>query len=105
MQAILDQIAANPDTDSIDSLVALVDAVRPPRNAAPENIGAGVQALISLLQAHPPYAAALRHYLLQVLSTRRQTSLYTDVGTLRDGGFFTELFRRLSYRMLPPALD
>ncbi|HWZ49402.1 MAG TPA: site-specific recombinase [Herbaspirillum sp.] len=105
MQAILDQIAANPDTDSIDALVALVDAVRPPRNAAPENIGAGVQALIALLQAHPPYAAALRHYLLQVLSTRRQTSLYTDVGTLRDGGFFTELFRRLSYRMLPPALD
>ncbi|MDB5992623.1 MAG: recombinase [Herbaspirillum sp.] len=105
MQAILDQIAANPDTDSIDPLVALVDALRPPRNAAPENIGAGVQALIALLQAHPSYATALRHYLLQVLSTRRQTSLYTDVGTLRDGGFFTELFRRLSYRMLPPALD
>ncbi len=64
-----------------------------------------MQALVALLQARPSYAAALRHYLLLLLSTRRQTSLYADIGILSEGGFFTELFRRLSYRVLPPALD
>ncbi|HEY4074084.1 MAG TPA: site-specific recombinase [Herbaspirillum sp.] len=105
MQAILDQIAANPDTDSIDPLVALINAIRPPRHTPSENASGRLQALIALLQDQALYAQALRHYLLQVLATRRQTSLYTDVGTLSDSGFFSELFRRLSYRMLPPALD
>jgi site-specific recombinase len=105
MQAILDQIAANPDTDSIAPLVALIDAIRPPRHTPPEKASGRLLALIALLQDQALYAQALRHYLLQVLATRRQTSLYTDVGTLSDSGFFTELFRRLTYRMLPPALD
>jgi site-specific recombinase len=105
MQDTLDQIAANPDTDSIDPLVALINAIRPPRHTPPENAGVRLQALIALLQSQPAYTQALRHYLLQVLATRRQTSLYTDVGTLSDSGFFSELSRRLSYRMLPPALD
>jgi site-specific recombinase len=105
MQAILDQITADPDQDGIAPLTALVDALRPAGNIAPEHAGDRVQLLVSLLKAHPAYATALRHYLLSVLAGRRQTSLYTDVGILSDGGFFTELFRRLTYRVLPPALD
>ncbi|HEY4318531.1 MAG TPA: site-specific recombinase [Herbaspirillum sp.] len=105
MQEILEQIAADPDQDSIAPLTALVDALRPARNIAPEHAGDRVQLLAGLLRGHPRYAAALRHYLLAILATRRQTSLYTDVGILSDGGFFTELFRRLTYRVLPPALD
>ncbi|RXZ39046.1 recombinase [Oxalobacteraceae bacterium CAVE-383] len=105
MQEILEQIAADPGLDSIAPLTALVDALRPAKNIAPEHAGDRVQLLLALLKSHPRYAAALRHYLLSVLASRRQTSLYTDVGILSDGGFFTELFRRLSYRVLPPALD
>jgi site-specific recombinase len=105
MQAILEQIAADPDQESLAPLTALVDALRPAKNIAPEHAGDRVRALIALLQARPGHAAALRHYLLSILSARRQTSLYTDVGILSDGGFFTELFRRLAYRVLPPALD
>jgi site-specific recombinase len=105
MQEILEQIAADPDQDSIAPLTALVAALRPAKNIAPEHAGDRVQLLVALLRSHPGYAAALRHYLLSVLATRRQTSLYTDVGILSDGGFFTELFRRLTYRVLPPALD
>jgi site-specific recombinase len=105
MQHILDQIAADPESECIDPLIALIDTLRPSRNLPPEQAGERVQMLVTLLQAHAPHAAALRGYLQRILSTRRQTSLYTDVGILSDGGFFTELFRRLSYRMLPPALD
>lgn len=105
MQAILQNIADHPDQDSIAPLTALVSALRPAKNTAPEHAGDRVQLLLALLQEHPAYASALRHYLLAILAARRQTSLYTDVGILSDGGFFTELFRRMAYRVLPPALD
>lgn len=111
MQAILKQIAAMSSDngidgiDRIDPLVALVATLRPSAQAPTTSAAMRVQALIALLQSEPSYAAALRHYLLQLLATRRQTSLYTDIGILSDAGFFTELFRRLSYRLLPPALD
>jgi site-specific recombinase len=39
-----------------------------------------------------------------LLEKRRQTSLYTDIGVLSNDGFFSELRRRISYRILPPAL-
>src|ERR1700710_2453273 len=99
MQAILEQIAAAPELNNIEPLVALVDTLRPAKHTPIDSAAARLEALIALLQAQPPYAAALRHYLLRILSTKRQASLYTDVGILSDGGFFTELFRRLSYRV------
>ncbi|MDB5773952.1 MAG: gcr [Herbaspirillum sp.] len=105
MQTILEQIAADPELDSIEPLMMLVDALRPAAHARDNGAAERVQILIALLQVRAAHATALRHYLLRLLSTRRQTSLYTDVGVLSDGGFFTELFRRLSYRLLPPALD
>jgi site-specific recombinase len=105
MLAILERIAAHPATSDIDNLVRLVRALRP---AKPENIdqaAASIATLRQILRGSPHLAAALRTYLMCVLAVRRHTSLYTDTGILSSDGFFSELFRRLSYRMLPPALN
>jgi site-specific recombinase len=100
MPVLFDRIDA--DTDSIDILVELIDSVRPTR---PEfDASASVRSLCEQLKRHPHHAHALRGYLLRVLAKRRQTSLYTDVGVLSNDGFFSELRRRISYRILPPAL-
>ncbi|MGS0744106.1 hypothetical protein ACVBEF_20180 [Glaciimonas sp. GG7] len=105
MLSTLKLIAANPDSDNVNYLTALVQALRPHNpqdsNKATENI----RALVRLLQNDALLAKALRQYLRRIYATRRQTSLYTDIGILPNDGFFTELFQRMSYRVLPPALD
>jgi site-specific recombinase len=103
MLSILEQI--DPDTDRIDLLVDLVDRLRPRRARDHDYARAQVRTLTQLLKGHPGQAWTLRRYLTRLLETRRHTSLYSDVGILSNDGFFTELKKRIAYRILPPALD
>lgn len=95
----------DPDSDRIDLLVDLVDQLRPRRVRDHAYARAQVRTLSQLLKGDPAQAWALRRYLTTLLETRRHTSLYSDVGILSNDGFFTELKRRIAYRVLPPALD
>lgn len=105
MLASLKRITAYPDSQSTEELANLVRKLRPAKPQDVEQATANVRALIHLLQDNPDYASALRRYLLRVFSSRHPISLYTDTGILSGDGFFTELFKRLSYRILPPAVD
>ncbi len=105
MLQLLEKISAAPAGSELDHAIALVKALRPQKREAPELAVTNVRTLTHLLLQHPHHAAALRHHLLHLLSVRRQTSLYTDIGILSNDGFFSELHRRLAYRVLPPALD
>ncbi|CAH0305537.1 hypothetical protein SRABI118_04565 [Massilia sp. Bi118] len=95
----------DPDSDRIDLLVDLVDKLRPRRAPDAAYARAQVRTLTQLLKGDPAHAWALRRYITTLLETRRHTSLYSDVGILSNDGFFTELKKRIAYRMLPPALD
>jgi len=103
MLAILERI--DPQSDRIDLLVDLVDRLRPrdPHNFAYAQTQ--VRTLCQLLKGDAGQAWALRRYITTLLETRRHTSLYSDVGILSNDGFFTELKKRIAYRLLPPALD
>jgi site-specific recombinase len=103
MLAILERI--DPHSDRIDLLVELVACLRPAHPGQHEHARAAVRTLHQLLKGNPQHAWALRSYLTTLLEQRRHTSLYTDIGILSNDGFFTELKRRISYRVLPPALD
>jgi site-specific recombinase len=103
MLAILDRL--DPNSDRIDLLVDLVDKLRPRRVSDEAYARAQVRTLIQLLKGNADQAWALRRYITTLLETRRHTSLYSDVGILSNDGFFTELKRRIAYRILPPALD
>ena len=103
MLPILERL--DPDSDRIDLLVDLVDRLRPRRARDHDYAIAQVRTLAQLLKGHPGQAWALRRYLTRLLETRRHTSLYSDVGILSNDGFFTELKKRIAYRILPPALD
>lgn len=105
MLTILAEIAANPARDDMETIATLVALVRPSRPTQVTEARANVRQLIQLLRDDPLAASGLRHHLLHLLSTRRHTTLYTDIGILPSDGFFTEFFRRLSFRILPPALD
>lgn len=91
-------------TTSIDTLVKLFNTLRPRRPADAAQAIANVRTLTRLLKADPAHAQALRDYVLRLLNARRHSSLYTEIGVLSNDGFFTELKRRIAYRLLPPAL-
>lgn len=103
MLAILERI--DGQSDSIGLLAELFDALRPKHPSDGALATANVRTLCQLLKGNPQQAWALRNYLLCVLARRRHTSLYTDIGILSNDGFFTELLRRIFYRILPPALE
>ncbi len=105
MLDLLKYIAAHPDSQSSEKLTKLVQKLRPGKPHDVDQATANVRALIHLLQDNPDYASALRRYLLRVFSSRHPISLYTDTGILSGDGFFTELFRRLSSRILPPVVE
>ncbi|NRR28599.1 site-specific recombinase [Oxalobacteraceae bacterium] len=102
MLAILEHLDA--ESSAIGPLVELFSTIRPARAHDGARAAANVRTLCLLLKGNPGHAAKLRHYLLSVLGARRHASLYTDIGVLSNDGFFTELKRRIAYRMLPPAL-
>ncbi|WUR15040.1 site-specific recombinase [[Empedobacter] haloabium] len=101
MLAILESI--DQHTTGIEPLVALVDTLRPRRPGNTIRATANVRTLTQLLKGNPEHARQLRDYLIRLLETRRHASLYSEVGVLSNDGFFTELKRRIAYRMLPPA--
>jgi site-specific recombinase len=102
MLAILDSI--DEHTTGVAALVALVDHLRPRRRGNTIRAAANVRTLTQLLRGNPDHARQLRAYVLRLLEARRHASLYTEVGVLSNDGFFTELKRRIAYRILPPAL-
>jgi len=102
MLDILERI--DPHSDRIDLLVELVDCLRPRRRDR-GHARAAVRTLTQLLRGNPAQAWALRSYIVTLLEKRRHTSLYSDIGVLSNDGFFTELKRRIAWRLLPPALD
>src|SRR5471032_2892730 len=102
MLAILERISA--DSSDIGLMVELFDSLRPKRPADGSSATAHVRTLCQLLKGNPAHAAALRDYGRNILASRRHDSLYTEIGVLSNDGFFTELKRRISYRILPPAL-
>ena len=91
-------------TTGIDTLVNIFNTLRPKRASDAAQAIANVRTLTRLLKADPAQAQALRDYALRLLNARRHSSLYTEIGVLSNDGFFTELKRRIAYRLLPPAL-
>lgn len=103
MLATIERI--DPNSDRIEPLVELVECLRQRRRRKRPQARLAVRTLTQLLEGNPSHAWALRSYLTRLLEKRRHTSLYSDIGILSNDGFFTELKRRVAYRVLPPALD
>ncbi len=89
-------------TSELALLARLVDRLRPLSGESDRVAEQRLQQLTAQLQQNRELAAALLHYLLAVLGTRRLVRLFADTGILRTTGFWSELWRRLIYKVLPP---
>ena len=104
MEALLARIAANDDAD-VSLLVELISDIRPDNCDNVEQAGNNVLALCYLLEQSPVMRAGLRDYLLRIIATRKQSHLYADTGIFRGTDFMAEVKQRLSWKVLPPAIN
>lgn len=105
MEVLLSRIASATDTADTSLLIALVNALRPRQASATEQAGHNVLALCHQLEQSPEQRRSLRDYLLRVIGTRKQSHLYSDTGIFDGTGFFTEMNQRLTWKLLPPAIN
>lgn len=92
--------APNPNT-----LIELINRVRPKNVNNTEEIRQNLQALIQALLITPSAAIDLQCYLLRLINHYKQTSLYADSGILSLDGFWNQLGQRLGAHILPLLRD
>lgn len=105
LPAIFERPYAQAPEGALRFFVALVEAIRP-ANVRDELAAAKAWADLRVwASAHvaqnPAHRASVRFHVQQLLRGTQHVTLYTDAGILPNSGFFTELWRRVSGRVLP----
>ncbi|OIR04821.1 site-specific recombinase [mine drainage metagenome] len=93
------------DVDEITLIAGLVSKIRPKKSSQAVHAEHMIGALCHILGRRPELRAALRTALLKLLGAHKPVSLYVESGILPSTGFFTELYRRVSHKILPEAID
>ena len=104
MEALLQQHLQNSG-DPARLIAGLVARIRPPKARDADHAAHMIQALCHILGTRPELRTALRDALFELLGTRKPVSLYVESGVLPSTGFFSELHRRISHKLLPDAID
>jgi site-specific recombinase len=94
------------DTEpSLAAFVGLIEAIRPKRSEAPAQAVERNALAIARLEQDSRLAAAVRGHLQVLLANRSLVRFLADSGILPGTGFFSELGRILSHRLLPELPD
>ncbi|MBW7903224.1 MAG: site-specific recombinase [Rhodocyclaceae bacterium] len=87
--------------DPLPLFTALFAAIRPPRADDAAAAVAGYDAMLDLFAADEARRAAVQRQLARLLASRRLVGFLADSGILPPTGFFSELTRIASHRVLP----
>jgi len=99
------QKLAASQADTTEFLAALIAEIRPSDPSHHEEAAHAIQALCFTLNQHEEDATLLRNAILHIIQEKKSVSLFADSGIQTNHGFFAELFRRISHRILPDAID
>lgn len=106
LEALLARIAdADVAADHISLWVALINAVRPSRVLHTDEAALVLGEITQMLAETPRSRHALRTALLKLFVDHKQISLYVSSGLLPSTGFFSEIARRISHRLLPDVVS
>ena len=95
----------SPEADPVVAFVQLFDMIRPRRREKAAAAAARYEAFLARLESDPVRAAQVRGHMLSLLGSRRLVSFFADSGILPATGFFTELGRIVTQRLLPELPD
>ncbi len=107
MERILSELINESNLTQLNYLQRLIAHLRPKTATATASDEANQKllALNHLLSKNSEWAEALKKYLLTLLAHYKQVHLYTDMGILTSDGFAKSLSLRLSWKILPPAMN
>jgi len=91
--------------DELTLWVPLIDHLRPPRASDTARAIANLRQLSDTLARRPELRAQLNSALGRLFRERKQVSLYASSGLLPSTGFFSEIARRITGRLLPDVID
>src|SRR5690606_3065723 len=86
-------------------LIELIERIRPEDSRNTEEIEAKFNAFIQALLLTPTAVSALQTFPLRVINRYKQTSLFSDTGTLSLDGFWNQLNQRIGAHILPVIPD
>lgn len=105
IEFLLDRIVTNAASTDTGLLRELIAEIRPDRADDIASATDHLHVLCYLLTSQPRYAAALRRYLLNVISTRKLVHLCTDTGITLSESFLGAAWQRMMYKILPPLTN
>ena len=91
--------------DAVMLVTSVIDEIRPPKPDQTDAAVKAIQALCYLLNTQPEKKQQLRDAVLTLLSQHHPISLYLIARDSIFTGFFTEMRRRISHKLLPQAID
>ncbi|HNN45610.1 MAG TPA: hypothetical protein PKN34_06115, partial [Azospira sp.] len=91
--------------DALRLFVKIYDIIRPPQARQIDEAVARHATLLNLLETDGEKRALLRQAFTDLVANRRLVGFLTDSGILPPTGFFSELMRIISHRLLPEIPD
>lgn len=108
LEHVFEQYAKNAQREpqlTTTFIASLIAKIRPPKPHQIEAAIKAIQALCYLLNSDPEKATLLREAILRLLSEHNPISLFLVARHSAFAGFFTEMRRRISHKLLPEAID
>lgn len=105
LQSHLEKTRLEGSIDNVGLLAEIVDALRPDNLNKLEGATHAVQALCFSLNESKAYVESVRTSILTLVKMHRSVSIFTDSGIQPSSGFFSEIRRRISHKILPEAVD
>lgn len=100
LQVLAQEIKSTTDTNRYSTLfIELINALRPGRH---QPVSERLTTLLGMLAQDKQLVSGLQQMFVYLFNTRDSQSVFTSVGILSGGTFFSELFRQLRHRILPP---
>jgi site-specific recombinase len=99
--AWVQEIKTSTDTNRYSFLfIELISVLRP---GAKENVVQNMSRLLDQIDQDKQLETGLQQMFVYLLNTRDSQRIFTNVGILGSGTFFSEMFRQLRHRILPPV--
>jgi len=100
----LEAIVLHTQTNNVYYLAELVKHIRP-QQGKPSEAVSNIRNLLAHIRAYPDVKNALKAYIAKLIEERNAVSEFSEKGIPAYKGFFTEISKRISHRVIPPLCE